>query len=173
MYNMAKVTRLITIETRGPIPQKSGIAGPINQPFREDVRVIARMVMGKIAVREHLENGDTRLLSIRDLPELTAEAPAVLPRHQAIKDEMSRAQKVLKEQKEKELADAKVKVEEKAQAKAEVPAKPEEAPVTPAPESTPEVEPTPDLASMTKAERKAYLQSKANNERKEEVVESK
>lgn len=156
---MAKApTRLITVETRGPIAQKSGIVGPLLQPYLEDVRVIARMVVGRVKVREHLENGDTRLLSVKDIPELTAEAPKVLRPNGLQKKELADAQRIIKQNKQE------TKVEK---VEAEKPA------VQPTTESTEDV----NLAAMTKAERKAYYKEqealKAANERQEDVVETK
>lgn len=164
---MSKTTRLITIETRGPIPQKNGISGPIKQAYNEDVRVIARMVMGKIAVREHFEDGDSRLLVIRDIPELTATTPAILPRNEGIKKEMARSQQVIREQKEADLAAAKEKIAAKEAANVETPEQ------VAAPVASPVAETTPDLAAMTKSERKSYLNNQANNTRQEEVTEAK
>ena len=70
--------RLITIDSRGPIPQKGSVYGPITKPYLEDVRVIARMLVGRIAVTEHTDDGGKRALTIKDIPELTAQAPRII-----------------------------------------------------------------------------------------------
>lgn len=70
-------TRKITIETRGPIRQKSGVVGPITIPYLEKVSIISRMIIGGVKVIEHLENGETIQLGTKHLKELNANAKII------------------------------------------------------------------------------------------------
>lgn len=98
--------RLITIDSRGPIPQKSGVQGPITRPYYEDVRTIARMIVGRIVVTEHLADGAKRTLTVKDIPALTADAPKVLKANPLAQAERTAVQE-LAEQKKQELLAAK------------------------------------------------------------------
>lgn len=51
-------TKLITIPHTGPIYPKSGIFGPIETPYVEDVSVIGTLLMKNYPVIEHKENGE-------------------------------------------------------------------------------------------------------------------
>lgn len=66
--------RKITITTRGPIAHKSGVVGPITVPYLEKVSLISRMIIGGITVVEHMENGETQVLSTEHLKELNTNA---------------------------------------------------------------------------------------------------
>lgn len=59
-------TKLITIETSGPLRIKGGITGPIEIPYREDVSVIGRMIMSNYKVIEHLSNGECVTLDVQN-----------------------------------------------------------------------------------------------------------
>ncbi len=111
---MAIAKRKITVDTRGPIPQKSGVYGPLTRPYLEDVRVIARMIVGRIAVTEYLENGETRKLTVKDIPELTADAPKVLPQNRVVVEERNSVQELV-EQKKQEALEARNEELKKAQ----------------------------------------------------------
>lgn len=54
---MAK-TKLITIPHVGPIYPKSGIFGPIETPYVEDISVIGTLLMKNYPVIEHREDGE-------------------------------------------------------------------------------------------------------------------
>lgn len=56
----------ITIATSGPLSIKGGVRGPIDIPYKEDVKVIAQMLMAKYKVYEHLEDGTKILLTFQN-----------------------------------------------------------------------------------------------------------
>lgn len=165
-------TRKITIESRGPIAQKSGIHGPVTVPYLEDVRVIARMIVGRVSVVEHLTDGATRKLTVKDIPELTAEAPKVIPQNKLVKQEKTELEQLVKAQQEKALVETQEKLEkaqaEKAATQEPIVQEPVVAPVTP--EAPKEEASEANNGSLSKKERKALA---AAQQRQEELVEKK
>ncbi len=172
---MNKPKRLITIETRGPIPQKNGIYGPISRPYLEDVAVISRMIIGRIKVREHLDNGETRILTVKDIPEITANAPKVIKENRVVVDERNEVQKLAEQRKAEILAAQQEKLKEVVDPNTT----PQEEDLTndenagehnSAGKKEEVVEPKVNTASLSKKERKALA---AKQQRQEELVEKK
>lgn len=151
----------ITVETAGPIYEKSGIIGPLTHPFLEERGVVARMIMNGKKVVEHLEDGETKVLTVRDARSLSI-GQRVIANNKLQEDELKKIEAIgAKKKKDDEAREAAVqKAAEKIAAK-------EEQKNNPAPKPAPVV--TQPQAKANKQEQKAQV----NDAPKQDKVESK
>lgn len=157
--------RKITIETRGPIPQKSGIVGPITVPYLEETALIIRMIIGGIKVVEHKPNGEKAALTSRDLKDLNATVKVIKENRLQTSERTALQQMALKEQERLAATNA----ERLEAAKAEIAAKN-------AADEAVEDEPA-KRENLSKKERKEQARLAAEaarvNAQQEEIVEAK
>lgn len=158
---------LITIETAGPVYEKSGIIGPITKPFLEDKGTVVRMVMNGIKVVQHPEKGEgePKLLKVSDVRALTI-GSRVIANNKLQEVELKRIEKIAEsKQKDIETRDEKVKkAAETLAAKAEK----NNAPAGKVEEKAVEVQPTQPAKNNKQQEQKAPVVSDAPKEDKVE-----